>query len=121
MQSFVFCVPGLLFSATMDDAAPAHVRVQPTWVAELASVAKEVFPVTITGAIKNVLARKGSFSYTAPIWVCRSTSSSELVVASLARSVSLSISRLPMFDLTSLDRLCDELGLRRETLATGIQ
>ena len=75
----------------MDDTAPAHVRAQPEWIADLVCTAKKVFPVAITGAVKNALARKGSFTVTAPIWVWRPTSSSELAVANFA-SLSLYLS-----------------------------
>ncbi len=58
-------------ASQVEEAAPAHVRVQPDWVAALVDLAKKTFPIDMTGGVKNVLAQKGknNFTIVAPIWV----------------------------------------------------
>lgn len=62
--AFLAMIPG-----TECETAPAHVRVQPEWVARLIALAKHHFPMSLPSpALKNILAHTGEFTVSAPIW-----------------------------------------------------
>ena len=57
--------------ANVDETAPAHVREQPQWVAELLRVGRKALAKTVNPAIQGLLQKKGTFTATAPLWVAR--------------------------------------------------